>query len=117
MSNPTYATSTAIRCASGLRSRVQIDTDEGPRDDRLLTSQDSVSPVSTMSSTTSTSRPVMSESRSFRIRTTPDDVVPEPYDETAIQSISTCRRRLRARSAITMTAPRSTPTSSRSRPS
>ena len=24
------------------------------------------------------------------MRTTPDDVVPEPYDETAIQSIDTC---------------------------
>ena len=50
------------------------------------------------------------------MRTTPDDVVPEPYDEIAIQSISTRLSRLLARSAITMTAPLSTPTSSRSPP-
>ena len=42
-----------------------------------------------MSSTTSTCLPVMSRSRSLRIRTTPRDLVPEPYDDTAIQSIST----------------------------
>ncbi len=39
-----------------------------------------------MSSTMMTSRPCRSVSRSLRIRTTPDDFVPEPYDETAIQS-------------------------------
>ena len=44
-----------------------------------------------MSSTIRTWRPVMSVSRSLRIRTTPEDLVPEPYDDTAIQSISTCR--------------------------
>ena len=31
-----------------------------------------------MSSTTSTWRPVMSESRSLRMRTTPEDFVPDP---------------------------------------
>ena len=51
------------------------------------------------------------------MRTTPDDFVPDPYEEMAIQSISMCRSRLRARSAITMTAPLSTPTSRRSLPS
>jgi hypothetical protein len=69
-----------------------------------------------MSSTTSTSLPVMSVSRSLRIRTTPEDRVPEPYEDTAIQSISTGMCIARARSAITMTAPFSTPTSSSSRP-
>ena len=91
-------------------------TDAGPRERRLPTSQDSVSPESTMSSTTSTSLPVMSVSRSLRIRTTPEDRVPEPYEETAIQSIWTGMCIARARSAITMTAPLSTPTSSSSRP-
>ena len=51
------------------------------------------------------------------MRTTPLDLVPEPYDEIAIQSISTCRSRLRARSAITITAPRRMPTIRRSWPS
>ncbi len=46
------------------------------------------------------------------MRTTPLDCVPAPYDETAIQSISIGSLSSRARSAITMTAPRSTPTSS-----
>ena len=69
-----------------------------------------------MSSTISTSRPVMSRSRSLRMRTTPDDFVPEPYDEMAIQSVSAGRLRRRLRSAITMTAPLSTPTSRGSRP-
>ena len=69
-----------------------------------------------MSSTISTCLPLMSASRSFRMRTTPEDFVPEPYDDTAIQSIWTGRCMARARSAITMTAPLSTPTSSSSRP-
>ena len=51
------------------------------------------------------------------MRTTPLDVVPEPYDETAIQSMSTDRDNDRARSAMTITAPLSTPTSRRSLPS
>ena len=70
-----------------------------------------------ISSTMITCRPEMSVSRSLRIRTTPLDLVPEPYDDTAIQSISRCRWKLRARSAITMTAPRRMPTISRSLPS
>ena len=69
-----------------------------------------------MSSTTRTCRPLMSPSRSLRIRTTPEDLVPEPYDDTAIQSIWAGECSARARSAMTMTAPLSTPTSSRSRP-
>ena len=40
--------------------------------------QDRVSPESMMSSTMRTCRPVMSVSRSLRMRTTPDDVVAEP---------------------------------------
>ena len=67
-----------LRSASGLRSSVQISTEAGPRERRLDTSQDSVRPVSMMSSTISTCRPVMSVSRSLRIRTTPEDLVPEP---------------------------------------
>ncbi len=59
----------------------------------------------------------MSVSRSLRIRTTPDDLVPEPYDDTAIQSISTWRVNARAMSAITITAPRRMPTISSSLPS
>jgi hypothetical protein len=114
MSNPTYLTGTVIFIASGLRNRVQISTEAGRRDCRLLTSQLNVSPESMMSSTISTCRLVMSVSRSLRIRTTPDDLVPDPYDEIAIQSISMCRRKVRARSAITITAPLRTPITSRS---
>ena len=40
-----------------------------------------------MSSTTSTCRPSMERSRSLRMRTTPDDEVDEPYEETAMNSI------------------------------
>ena len=40
-----------------------------------------------MSSTTSTSIPVTSVLRSLRILTTPEDLLPQPYEETAIQSI------------------------------
>ena len=69
-----------------------------------------------MSSTTSTCLPLMSASRSLSIRTTPDEVVPDPYDEIAIQSMLTGRCIARARSAITMTAPLSTPTRMSSRP-
>ena len=50
------------------------------------------------------------------MRTTPDDLVPDPYDETAIQSMGAAMRSSRAKSAMTMTAPFSTPTSRGSRP-
>jgi hypothetical protein len=69
-----------------------------------------------MSSTTTTCRPAMSRSRSFRIRTTPDEVVPCPYEEIAMKSSSTggpCRPRARAKSAMNITAPLSTQTSRR----
>ena len=46
------------------------------------------------------------------MRTTPLDSVLAPYELTAIQSISTCMLSSRAKSAMTMTAPFSTPTSS-----
>ncbi len=69
-----------------------------------------------MSSTIRTWRPLMSVSRSLRIRTTPEDCVPAPYEDTAIQSIVTGVDSARARSAITITAPLSTPTISRSLP-
>jgi len=69
-----------------------------------------------MSSTTSTFRPLMSVPRSLRIRTTPEDFVPEPYEDTAIQSMCALVCSFRARSAITMTAPLRTPTRSRSLP-
>ena len=49
-------------------------------------SHDRVRPESMMSSTISTWRPVMSRSRSLRIRTTPDDEVAEPYELTAMNS-------------------------------
>jgi hypothetical protein len=58
----------------------------------------------------------MSRSRSLRIRTTPLEDVAEPYDETAMNSIDTGVVSARARSAMTMTAPFSTPTSRTSRP-
>jgi hypoxanthine phosphoribosyltransferase len=64
--------------ASGLRSIVAISTVAGPRLRRFASSHDSVRPESMMSSTTSTCRPVRSASRSLRMRTTPDDFVPEP---------------------------------------
>jgi hypothetical protein len=57
---------------------VHTRTDAGPRDWRFPTSQDRVRPESMMSSTISTSRPEMSVSRSFRMRTTPEDWVPDP---------------------------------------
>ncbi len=44
------------------------------------------------------------------MRTTPEDFVPDPYEDTAIQSIVTGECRARARSAMTMTAPLRTPT-------
>src|SRR5690349_12668442 len=58
----------------------------------------------------------MSVSRSLRIRTTPEDWVPAPYEDTAIQSMVSGVDKARARSAITITAPLSTPTMSRSLP-
>ena len=63
---------------SGLRSSVQISTEAGLRDSRLALIHDSVRPESMMSSTMSTWRPVMSVSRSLRMRTTPELFVPEP---------------------------------------
>jgi hypothetical protein len=50
------------------------------------------------------------------MRTTPDETVPEPYDETAIQSICTEICMAREMSAMNMTAPFSTPTSNTSLP-
>ena len=99
-----------------LSGLAEISTEAAPRDSRLPRSQLSVRPESMMSSTMSTWRPVRSVSRSLRMRTTPEDCVPMPYDETAIQSIVTCGRSSRARSAMTITAPLSTPTSRMSRP-
>ena len=66
-----------------------------------------------MSSTTITCRPAMSRSRSLRIRTTPEEVARCPYEDTAMNSSSTgapCRPISRAKSAMNMTAPLSTPT-------
>jgi hypothetical protein len=45
-----------------------------------------VLPLSTMSSTMITSRPSMDSERSALRRTTPDDRVPAPYDETLMKS-------------------------------
>ena len=64
--------------ASGLRRSVQTSTEAGPREPRFAMSQDRVRPESTMSSTISTCLPVMSRSRSLRMRTTPEDFVPDP---------------------------------------
>ncbi len=89
MSKPTHSTSMATLAASGLRSRVQIFNESGSREPRLEISQDKVSPESMMSSTMRTCLPLMSVSRSLRIRTTPEDWVPAPYDDTAIQSMVT----------------------------
>ena len=68
----------AVYFDPGWRSMAHTLGDAGPRERRLPASQDRVSPESTMSSTMSTCRPVMSVSRSLRIRTTPEDLVPEP---------------------------------------
>ena len=59
----------------------------------------------------------MSVLRSLRIRTTPEDLVPEPYEEMAIQSIRQWIDSARDRSAMIITAPFRTPTSSTSLPS
>ena len=69
-----------------------------------------------MSSTISTSRPSIAASRSLRIRTTPEDLVAEPYEATAMKSTSTGTSRWRIRSERKNTAPLSTPISSRSLP-
>ena len=69
-----------------------------------------------MSSTTRTCLPSTSRSRSLRIRTTPELLVLLPYDDTAMNSIDTGVCMARARSAMIMTAPFRTPTSSTSRP-
>ncbi len=61
----------------------------GSREPRFDISQDSVRPESMMSSTIRTCLPLMSVSRSLRMRTTPEDWVPAPYEETAIQSMVT----------------------------
>src|SRR6266567_7443556 len=114
MSNPTYFTGTSTRIASGLRSSAQTSSDAGLRVIRFLHSQDSVRPESTMSSTTSTFLPSISRSRSLRIRTTPDDDVAEPYELTAMNSNWTGTGSALARSVMNITAPLSTPTSSRS---
>src|SRR3954451_5758707 len=114
MSKPTYLVGTGTLTASGLRNNATTSTLAGCRDCRYFMSQDRVSPESTMSSTITTCRPVMSRSRSLRMRTTPEDVVPCPYDETAMNSISVdgpCRPSARAKSAMNMTAPLSTQTS------
>src|SRR6478735_6766195 len=116
MSKPTHSTSIATLAASGLRSRVHTLSEAGSREPRLEISQDRVRPESMMSSTIRTCRPLMSVSRSLRIRTTPDDWVPAPYEDTAIQSMVTGEASARARSAITITAPLRTPTMSRSLP-
>ena len=67
-----------------------------------------------MSSRITTLRPAMSRSRSLRMRTTPDDDVDDPYDETAMNSICAGTGSARAKSVMKKTAPLSTPTSSRS---
>jgi len=54
----------------------------------------------------------MSVSRSLRNRTTPLERVEEPYDETAMKSISTGASISRHRSAMNAKAPRRTPTRS-----
>jgi hypothetical protein len=55
--------------------------------------------------------------KSLSILTPPLDLVPDPYEETAIQSISICRCSDLAKSAIVITAPLSTPIKSKSLPS
>ena len=69
-----------------------------------------------MSSTISTCRPSIEASRSLRMRTTPDESVEEPYEETAMKSTSQSTSILRIRSARKKTAPFSTPIRSRSLP-
>ena len=59
----------------------------GPRDFKFLISQERVKPESKISSTIKTFRPVKSMSKSLIIRTTPLDLVPEPYELTAMKSI------------------------------
>ena len=60
------------------KSSAQTSSVRGLREPRLRIRYWSVSPESTMSSTISTSRPSITASRSFRIRTTPEDFVAEP---------------------------------------
>ena len=58
-----------------------------------------------MSSTTITSRSSIGPSRSLRIRTTPDDCVPVPYDEITMKSIEQGIVISRIRSARKMKPP------------
>ena len=73
---------------SGLISSAQTSSERGLRPARLRSRYCSVRPESTMSSTISTSRPSITASRSLRIRTTPEDLVAEPYEATAMKSTS-----------------------------
>ena len=50
------------------------------------------------------------------MRTTPEEWVEEPYEDTAMKSSSQGMERRRTRSAMKNTAPLSTPITSRSRP-
>ena len=58
-----------------------------------------------MSSTMITRRPVMSRSRSLRMRTTPDDEVADPYEVTAMNSSSDGIGSALAKSVTNITAP------------
>src|SRR6478736_4949601 len=87
MSKPTYSTVTSTLIASGLRSSATTRTEAGLRLCRFFSSQDKVRPESMMSSTMRTCCPAISRSRSLRIRTTPDEVVDDPYELTAMNSI------------------------------
>ena len=70
--------STSVRRRSGLVSRAQTSSEAGSRASRLRSRYWRVRPESTMSSTISTWRPWIGASRSFMIRTTPEESVCDP---------------------------------------
>src|SRR5215207_1316539 len=94
MSKPMYFTGTSTLTASGLRSSAQTSSDAGWRPPRFLSSHESVSPESMMSSSTSTCLPVMSRSRSLRMRTTPEELVADQEDLLAGVVVGDLRREL-----------------------
>ena len=112
---PRSGTSRSTSRRAGFVSSAHTSSDCGPRASSVRSRYESVSPESTMSSTTSTLRPAIGASRSLRMRTTPELSVPDPYELIAMKSHSLETVSRRIRSPRKKTAPLSTPISSRSR--
>jgi len=106
---PTNRSVTGTIRRTDLSSKAQTSTLRGALRPISPSRYVTVRPVSTMSSTSTTSRPPTSMSRSFTIRTRP---VPGEYAEMARKSTSTGDVIILTRSARNGTLPLSTPTNS-----